>query len=120
MGYVLTASLFIRTEDGRPVQYRRGDVIDGLGAADVKRLLAAEAIAPKPGVTAAPPPEPAAEAVAVAEDDGGADTPTTEALERPKAAQSVAVWRQYAVAIGAVAEDAAADMSKQQLQEATR
>lgn len=120
-GYVLTATLFIRKENGRPVRYRRGDVIGGLTEADVARLLAAAAIAPA-GLQVIDPP---------AEDDGAAgaagtvldgdvadtDPDTPAVVGRPKQAQSVEVWRAYARTQG-IAD--AENLTKKQIQEALR
>lgn len=127
-GYVLTASVFHRTEGGRRVRYRRGDELVGLSAADVARLTEAGAIAAKgsdagkaaieaPGdePTAAPElPEPGPDQVTQIVAAGNINRPA-----RPKAAQSVEVWREYAVAAGFTEQEAEA-MTKKQIQDATR
>lgn len=127
-GYVLTASVFHRTEDGRRVRYRRGDELVGLSAADVSRLTEAGAIAVKgsgpgqaavedPGDEPTPAPglpEPAPDQVTQIVAAGNTNRPA-----RPKAAQSVEVWREYAVAAG-FSEDEAEGMTKREIQDATR
>ncbi len=126
--YVLTASVFHHTEDGRRVRYRRGDEIAGLSADEVARLTAAGAIAAagsKAGKAAADEPGDAP-AAAPPLPEPGPDQATqivaasnTNRPPRPKAAESVEVWRDYAVAVG-VPDEQAADMTKKQLQEATK
>lgn len=102
--YVLTASLFFQVtatdELGRPLKTAkrvRGDIITGLDADDVDRLLTAGAIAE---VSAAVP---AAEPVA----DQGVDPvvdPALEGPQRPNKTAPVKAWEDYVVALHEASE----------------
>lgn len=104
--YVLAASVFYCTTDGRRTRYTRGDVLPALSAQRTAQLLGSGAITAE-GERATPAPQPE-EPVVVG-----------DAAERPKNAATVEVWRAYAIATGTPEADAA-QMTKKQLQEATR
>lgn len=112
MEYVLTTSVFYRRTEGRRRRFERGDRLTGLSDRDVRRLLAAGAIAPAdtpasdpPGdATPAPTPEPTP-----------APKPSREhAPTRPKQAAPKSVWVKFAVAKG-FDRDEAESMSKPDL-----
>lgn len=132
--YVLTAD-FLRRLDDKGVwrELKRGAVLSDLDDDDVRRLTAAGAIVDRESYERAQ-----AEAEAAQVDDGDAgDAPDgidgatgdlldglaalipAEGIERPKSAHSTEVWRQYAIARGIPAEQAA-KMSKTQIKAATR
>jgi len=118
--YTLLASVFYqRQQGGARKRFRAGDTITGLSPENVDRLLKIGAIAPKSKTT------PTAPSPAEPEPDSGDDLPAdldddgTPPPARPKSAQSVEVWRQYAIAVGFPAGEVA-DMTKKQLQEATK
>lgn len=122
--YTLLASVFYqRQQGGARKRFRAGDIITGLSAEKADRLLKIGAIAPigSPAPATAPPPAPTDDAPAPepAENDDAPPLDEDPAPARPKAAQSVEVWRAYATAVG-IPEAQAADMTKKQLQEATR
>lgn len=132
--YVLTAD-FLRRLDDKGVwrELKRGAVLPDLDDDDVRRLTAAGAIVDRESYEQAQ-----AEAEAAQADDGDAgDAPDgidgatgdaldgltalipAEGIERPKSAYSTEVWRQYAIARG-IPADQAAKMSKTQIKAATR
>ncbi|MBN7468663.1 hypothetical protein ACDI89_17905 [Mycobacteroides abscessus] len=132
--YVLTAD-FLRRLDDKGVwrELKRGAVLADLDDDDVRRLTAAGAIVDRASYERAQ-----AEAEAAQVDDGDAgDAPDgidgatgdlldglaplipAEGIERPKSAHSTEVWRQYAIARG-IPADQAAKMSKTQIKAATR
>lgn len=119
--YTLLASVFYqRQQGGARKRFRAGDTITGLSAEKADRLLKIGAIAPagSPAPAAPLPPAPVADApdTEPADDDVVVEV---AGPARPKAAQSVEVWRAYAITVGIPAGQAA-DMTKKQLQEATR
>ncbi|BAX98863.1 hypothetical protein MSTE_03563 [Mycobacteroides stephanolepidis] len=136
--YVLTAD-FLHRLDGKGVwrELKRGAVLSDLDDDDVRRLTAAGAIVDRESYEQAQADAAAAaEAAAVQVDDGDADAPAVvdgatdvaldgyvltpaEDIERPKSANSTEVWREYAVARG-IPADQAAKMSKAQIKAATR
>lgn len=94
MEYVLTASVFYRRTEGRRRRFERGDRLTGLSDRDVRRLLAAGAIAPADAAAGDPPGEPTPEPTP-------APQPSREhAPTRPKQAAPKSVWVKYAVAKG--------------------
>lgn len=121
--YTLLASVFYqRQQGGARKRFRAGDIITGLSVDKADRLLKIGAIAPigSPAPAAPPPPAPAADEPDTDHSDNDDDAVVEVAAPaRPKAAQSVEVWRAYATAVG-IPEEQAADMTKKQLQEATR
>ncbi|AMU73725.1 hypothetical protein [Mycobacteroides abscessus] len=136
--YVLTAD-FLRRLDDKGVwrELKRGAVLSDLDDDDVRRLTAAGAIVDRESyelaqVEAEVAAQAAAEALAT--DDGGDKTAgggggegswdsvvlaPGDGIERPKSAHSTEVWRQYAIARG-IPADQAAKMSKTQIKAATR
>lgn len=134
--YVLTADFLHRLDDkGVWRELKRGAVLSDLDDDDVRRLTAAGAIVDRESYERA---QAEAEAEAAQVDDGEAgDAPDgidgatgdlldglaalipAEGIERPKSAHSTEVWRQYAIARGIPAEQAA-KMSKTQIKAATR
>lgn len=136
--YVLTAD-FLRRLDDKGVwrELKRGAVLSALDDDDVRRLTAAGAIVDRESyeraqVEAEAAAQAAAEALAT--DDGGDKTAgggggeggwdsvvlaPGDGIERPKSAHSTEVWRQYAIARG-IPADQAAKMSKTQIKAATR
>ncbi|YCU56660.1 hypothetical protein ACRYGV_17945 [Mycobacteroides abscessus] len=132
--YVLTADFLHRLDDkGVWRELKRGAVLADLDDDDVRRLTAAGAIVDRASYERAQ-----AEAEAAQVDDGDAgDAPDgidgatgdlldglaplipAEGIERPKSAHSTEVWRQYAIARG-IPADQAAKMSKTQIKAATR
>lgn len=134
--YVLTAD-FLHRLDGKGVwrELKRGAILTDLDDDDVRRLTAAGAIVDRESyeqaqADAEAAAEAAAEALVVDDADGDengeSDAVTAglallpaEGIERPKSAHSTEVWRQYAVARGIPAEQAA-KMSKAQIKAATR
>lgn len=132
--YVLTADFLHRLDDkGVWRELKRGAVLSDLDDDDVRRLTAAGAIVDRESYERAQ-----AEAEAAQVDDGDAgDAPDgidgatgdlldglaplipAEGIERPKSAHSTEVWRQYAIARG-IPADQAAKMSKTQIKAATR
>ncbi|SIC41591.1 Uncharacterised protein [Mycobacteroides abscessus subsp. abscessus] len=138
-GYVLTAD-FLRRLDDKGVwrELKRGAVLADLDDDDVRRLTAADAIVDRASYERAQAEaEAAAQAAAeaLAADDGGDGTAggggggeggwdsvvlaPGDGIERPKSAHSTEVWRQYAIARG-IPADQAAKMSKTQIKAATR
>lgn len=121
--YTLLASVFYqRQQGGARKRFRAGDTVTGLSPENAERLLKIGAIEPKSASTAPPPvtPEPAEpESDTGPLIDFGEPDDAPPAPARPKAAQSVEVWRAYAIAVGIPAGEAA-DMTKKQLQEATK
>ncbi|WJR32429.1 hypothetical protein P3F83_18130 [Mycobacteroides immunogenum] len=137
--YVLTAD-FLRRLDDKGVwrELKRGAILSELDDDDVRRLTAAGAIVDRESyeqaqADALAAAEAAAESLAVDDDrdehvvgddasgtglDGVVLTPG-DGIERPKSANSTEVWREYAVARGIPAEQAA-KMSKTQIKAATR
>ena len=97
MDYVLTASVFHHRADGRRRRFERGDRLTGLSDRDVRRLLAAGAIAPvKDDAPAqAPAALPESQAPAPVKAETGPDQP-----RRPKQTAPKPVWVDYAVAKG--------------------
>ncbi|MDO3327487.1 Uncharacterised protein [Mycobacteroides abscessus subsp. abscessus] len=135
--YVLTAD-FLRRLDDKGVwrELKRGAVLSDLGDDDVRRLTAAGAIVDRESYERAQAEaEAAAEAAAEALADDGSDETAgggggeggwdavvlapAGGIERPKSAHSTEVWRQYAIARG-IPADQAAKMSKTQIKAATR
>lgn len=136
--YVLTAD-FLRRLDDKGVwrELKRGAVLSDLDDDDVRRLTAAGAIVDRESYERAQAEaEAAAEAAAeaLATDGGGDETAgggggeggwdavvlaPGDGIERPKSAHSTEVWRQYAIARG-IPADQAAKMSKTQIKAATR
>ncbi|MDO3045236.1 Uncharacterised protein [Mycobacteroides abscessus subsp. abscessus] len=135
--YVLTAD-FLRRLDDKGVwrELKRGAVLSDLDDDDVRRLTAAGAIVDRESYERAQAEaEAAAQAAAEAlADDGGDETAggggggggwdavvlaPGDGIERPKSAHSTEVWRQYAIARG-IPADQAAKMSKTQIKAATR
>ncbi|RIT64078.1 hypothetical protein D2E95_01780 [Mycobacteroides abscessus] len=136
--YVLTAD-FLRRLDDKGVwrELKRGAVLSDLDDDDVRRLTAADAIVDRESYERAQAEaEAAAEAAAeaLATDGGGDETAgggggeggwdsvvlaPGDGIERPKSAHSTEVWRQYAIARG-IPADQAAKMSKTQIKAATR
>lgn len=136
--YVLTAD-FLRRLDDKGVwrELKRGAVLSDLDDDDVRRLTAAGAIVDRESyelaqVEAEVAAQAAAEALAT--DDSGDKTAgggggegswdsvvlaPGDGIERPKSAHSTEVWRQYAIARG-IPADQAAKMSKTQIKAATR
>lgn len=121
--YTLLASVFYqRQQGGARRRFRTGDTVTGLSPENAERLLKIGAIAPKSATTAPPPPadpEPEPESDPGPLIDFGEPDDAPPAPARPKSAQSVEVWRAYAVAVG-IPVGEAADMTKKQLQEATK
>ncbi|WP_100486145.1 hypothetical protein [Mycobacteroides abscessus] len=134
--FVLTAN-FLHRLDGEGVwrELKRGAVLADLDDDDVRRLTAAGAIVDRESYERT---QAEAEAEAAQADDGDAgDAPDgidgatgdvldglaalipAEGIERPKSAHSTEVWRQYAIARGIPANQAA-KMSKTQIKAATR
>lgn len=124
MDYVLTASVFHHRADGRRRRFERGDRLTGLSDRDVRRLLAAGAIAPaEPELKW---PEDATEAIGgdkaeearlakVLAEVPVAPKPSREhAPTRPKQAAPKSVWVKFAVAKG-FDRDEAESMSKPDL-----
>ncbi|WP_016895911.1 hypothetical protein [Mycobacteroides abscessus] len=135
--YVLTAD-FLRRLDDKGVwrELKRGAVLSDLDDDDVRRLTAAGAIVDRESyeraqAEAEAAAQAAAEALADDGDDetagggggeGGWDAVVLapgDGIERPKSAHSTEVWRQYAIARG-IPADQAAKMSKTQIKAATR
>lgn len=136
--YVLTAD-FLRRLDDKGVwrELKRGAVLSDLDDDDVRRLTAAGAIVDRESYERAQAEaEAAAEAAAEAlVTDGGGDETAGggggeggwdavvlapgDGIARPKSAHSTEVWRQYAIARG-IPADQAAKMSKTQIKAATR
>lgn len=119
--YTLLASVFYqRQQGGARKRFHTGDTVTGLSPENAERLLKIGAIAPKSATTAPPPPaDPEPESDPGPLIDFGEPDDAPPAPARPKSAQSVEVWRAYAVAVGIPAGEAA-DMTKKQLQEATK
>lgn len=136
--YVLTADFLHRLDDkGVWRELKRGAVLSDLDDDDVRRLTAAGALVDRESYERAQAEaEAAAEAAAevLGADDGGDEHVVDDStgtgldgvvlapgdgIERPKSAHSTDVWREYAVARGIPAEQAA-KMSKTQIKAATR
>ncbi len=121
-GYVVVATrLDELLADGSERKHYAGAVVTTLSAEDVARHLATGAIRPEGGASAATDVDQVDVDAAdhpVELDDPERDVQTVQRA-RPKAAQSVEVWRDYAVAVG-IGEDEAAGMTKRQIQDATR
>lgn len=120
--YTLLASVFFQRQQGGSVKrFHAGDTITGLSGDKAARLLRIGAITPA-GAAAQPKPEPVidfGDNGANGIEDDPAPAPAVAGRSRPKSAQSVEVWRDYAVAVGIPAEQVA-EMTKKQLQEATK
>lgn len=119
--YTLLASVFYQRQQGGAVKrFHAGDTVTGLSEEKAARLLRIGAITPA-GAAAKPKPEPLIDFGDNGIDDDPAPEPAATAVgrSRPKAAQSVDVWRDYAVSVGIPAGEAA-EMTKKQLQEATK
>lgn len=118
--YTLLASVFYQRQQGGAVKrFHAGDTITGLSEEKAARLLRIGAITPA-GAAAETKPEPL---VDVGDDEPESEPETAPSAvvgrSRPKAAQSVDVWRDYAVSVGIPAAEAA-EMTKKQLQAATK